>query len=282
MTRYIMSDDTFIDAKTLLEINLNWQKNKDTFAIYCRDRKSIEHPIKQLEEFGISPKIIEICANQKYIDIYIAMMRTMRGDDTTDPMIPYHILDTIHRLAEPIPFIPVPSTHNLLNMSADSIGQMNMTIGELNAEYNLDPLLVRIDARDLIRNPVVILLDDLDLTKTPDLKRTSPSQSIDRIVISGDHLVNDRVLFSLDGLTDIKVQYISEDPSRGLLRGLQKNLKKKRGSRTIKWMSAKETFNIQHDNTIFAVHNLNLLYFEIFHKIYRIKNNIATYLFDVA
>lgn len=281
MTRYILNGDTIIDARILLEINLNWQKNQDTFAIYCTDRKSIEQPIKQLEEFGIFPKIIEICANQKYIDIYIDMIRTMRGSDPNEIMIHY-ILDTIHRLTEPVLFMPSPSTYNLLNISADRIKQMNMTIDDLTAEYNLDPLLVRIDEGELIRNPVVIILNDRDMNHTHDLKCTDLSQTNNRIVISKDHLVNDRVLFSLNGLTDIKIEYISGDPCGAFLRGTRKNLKKKRSARKINWMVFEETFNVEHNNTIFAVHNRNFLYVQIFHKIYRIKDNIATYLFDAV
>lgn len=282
MTRYIMDVDTIITVRDLLEIDLNWQKNRDTFSVYCMDRKSIEPKIKRLGEFGIYPKIIEISTNQKYIDIYIHMMQTINGIGKIEPPIIHNILDTIYSLAPPVPFIPPFSQNNLLNISIDRIKQLDMTIDEMYAEYNLDRLLVRIDEKELIRNPVVILLDGDDMTKTCDKKsnNNAPQKAINKIIISKDYIVNDRVLFLLDGFTGIKIQYVPGELCIGALKGSRKNLKKKRDAKKINWLLYEETINVEHDNIIFAVHNRNYQYIEIFNKIYRIKNNTATYLID--
>jgi len=274
MTRYIIESDINLHVKELLEIYLNWKKNQDTFSIYCEDRKLIESTIQLLKDFGIFPRIIEINKNQQYIDIYIHLMQITQAIESIEPMLIYYILDRIYRLKPAINFIPVSATYHLLDRSIEWVKEMNMTIAELYDEYNLDSLLVRIDERDVIVDPIVISLDNK--------YKNTDMQKISKILISKNNLINGRALFILDGLSGIKIQYSPNEPYGELLNASWKKFKKKKTYRSIDWIASDDVIIIQDDLIRFAIPNKNQRYVEVFRKIYRIKNNKVYYLFDAV
>lgn len=272
MTRRIIESDTKLCVRELLEIDLNWKESQDTFSIYCEDRKSIETTIQQLKDFGIFPRIIEIHKNRQYIDIYIHKMQTVDGMSGIEPGTTYLILDTIYRLKPMQVFVPIPSTYNLLDMPIERIREMKMTITELYDEYNLDSLLVRIDESDVMINPVVVSIDKEH--------ENSKIYKISNIVISNNNFIDNRSLFLLNGLSGIKIQYPSPDPQEKFLYASWKKIKKKKSHRQISWIALDDAIIIENDSNKFALPNKNYMYIEVFHKIYRIKNNTAIYLFD--